>query len=221
MAVSTLSLLGGGPPKYDLVGPTVEDDVRRAINRYGANAVQEAVKKLAKPKRGRPKINDWREMIHVFEADALAWLSGSDPISARKNYSIAKEFAEKYPGQSAVSTHQRIERKLAKKPYDRTWYMLVTAEQMSRESYSWKHHIRALEGLTEADSHPVWTDILHRAESDVADYEAKKGEPPADALTMKEVEDGARNAMMSLSKVASGDFSGLLSSYAGKSTSQD
>lgn len=221
MAVSTISLLGGGPPKYDLVGPTVDDDVRRAISRYGPEAVKAAVKARTKLRRGRTKINDGRELRHVGEADAREWLEGGDPIAARSNYSVAKLFAETNPGQSAISTHQRIMRKLRQKPFDRLWYLLVTAESLSRENYSWKQHIRALEGLTEVDSHPVWTDILHRAESDVADYEAKKGEPPADALTMKEVEDGARNAMMSLGQLASGASLGLLSAYAGNTTSQD
>lgn len=217
----TLSNLPHAPPKYDLVGPIVDDDIRRAINRYGPEAVKDAIKRLAKPRRGRPKINDWRELRSVIEADAKEWIEGGDPISARTNYAVAKQFAEANPGQSSISTHQRIERKLAKKPHDRLWFMLVTAENMTREKYSWKQHTRSLKDLSEADSHSVWSDLLHRAMSDVADYTLKKGGPPADSLTMKQVEEGARNAMLSLSKFASGDGFGLLSSYAGKSTSAE
>lgn len=216
----TLSNLLGAPPKFDLVGPVVDDDIRRAINRYGAEAVKDAIKRLAKPRRGRPKINDWRELRSVIEADAKEWIEGGDPIAARSNYAVAKQFAEANPGQSTISTHQRIERKLAKKPYDRLWYMLMTAETMTRENYSWKQHVRSLKDLSEVDSHPVWSDGVRRAMSDVSDYTVKKGEPPADTLTMKQVEDGARNAMMSLGQLASGASLGLLSAYADSSKSQ-
>ena len=217
----TLNNLPGAPPKFDLVGPIVDDDIRRAINRYGREAVKDAIKRLAKPRRGRPKINDWRELLHVGEADAREWLEGGDPIAARSNYSVAKKFAHANPGQSAISTHQRIERKLRQKPNGRLWYLLVSAENLSRDNYSWKQRIRVLEALSEVDSHPVWSNFLESAKSDVADYEAKKGEPPADALTMKQVEDGARNAMMTLGQFASGASLGLLSAYAGKATSQN
>lgn len=32
-----------GLPAMDLVGPTVDDDIRRAIGRYGSDAVKQAV----------------------------------------------------------------------------------------------------------------------------------------------------------------------------------
>ena len=206
------SSLSGAPPKFDLVGPTVDDDIRRVINRYGVEAVKGAVKHLTKPRRGRPKINDWRELQSVMETDAREWIEGGDPLDARTNYSIAKQFAEANPGQSAISTHQRIERKLARKPYDRRWYMLVTAETMTRDNYSWKQHIRALEGLQDTDTHPVWASMLERAKSDAADYQSKLGEPPTDSLTMRQVEEEARKAMYPLGQLAKGGLSGLLDS---------
>lgn len=207
------SSLPGAPPKFDLVGPTVDDDIRRVINRYGREAVKSAVKQLTKPRRGRPKINDWRELQSVMDTDAREWIEGGDPLDARTNYAIAKQFAEANPGQSAISTHQRIERKLARKPYDRRWYMLVTAETMTRDNYSWKQHIRALEGLLETDTHPVWANMLERATSDATDYQSKFGEPPADLLTMRQVEEGAREAMFPLSQLAKGGLAGLIDSH--------
>ncbi len=185
--------------KWDLVGPSVEDDLRRAINRYGKKAVLDAAKKLAKPKRGRPRINDWSDLRDVVRADAEEWLEGGDPIARRSNYSIAKEFAECHPGQSPISTHQRIERKLAKKPYDRRWHMLATAESLTRHHYSYILHIRALEELGAIDNgHPMWIAMLSAARSDLADYEAKTGDRPDIELTMKEVQDVARDALLAI-----------------------
>jgi ribosomal protein L18E len=219
-SISNLISLGtGGLPKYDLVGPTVDNDIRRAINRYGADAVKDAIKRLTNPRRGRPKINDWKELASVIEADAKEWIAGGDPIATRSNYAVAKQFADANPGQSAISTHQRIERKLKKKPFDRHWYLLIAAENLTRENYSWKQHIRSLEGLAKTDSHPVWQGFLDTAKSEVADYEAKQGELPADALTMKEVQDIARNGMIKLSQLASGASSGLLPRYIGNTKS--
>ena len=192
------ALIAGGPPEYDLVGPTVEDDIRRAINRYGAKAVKDAAKQLTKSKRGRPNLPDYPKLRDVFEADARDWLDGRDPMAERSNYSIAKSFAETNPGQSPISTYQRIERKLAKKPFDRTWIMLVTAEKISRTSYSWEQHLRVLQELSETDTFSVWTKLFDRAKLDVADYERKNGEPPPTILTMNEVENGARHAVAAL-----------------------
>jgi len=186
-------------PRYDLAGPTVHDDIRRAINRYGVAAVRAAVKELAKPKRGRPKINDWKELAPVFKAEAEEWLSGGDPIAARSNYSIAKAFAEANPGQSPISTHQRVERKLAKKPYGRRWFMLVTAMEKSEHHYPYGLYIRALEELAALDDgHPTWKAALKWARSDVADYTAKVGNPPPSEATIAEVRSGARNALLAL-----------------------
>ena len=216
-----LSSFLGAPPKFDLVGPAVDDDIRRAINRYGREAVKDAIKRLTKPRRGRPTMNDWHELRNEIEADARDWIEGGDPIAARTNYALAKQFADANPGQSAVSTHQRIERKLSKKPHGRVWFMLVTAENMTRESYSWKQHIRALEALSKEASASLWESFLDRAKSDAEDYQSKLGEAPPDELTMKQVEEGARNAMMSLSQLAKGGLSGLLSAYTDNAKSEE
>src|SRR3546814_15104128 len=52
-------------PKMDLIGPTVDDDTRRAIARYGADAVKVAVKNATKAKRGRKKEPDRSEERRV------------------------------------------------------------------------------------------------------------------------------------------------------------
>tara|TARA_B110001454_G_scaffold133413_1_gene124200 strand:- start:2896 stop:3561 length:666 start_codon:yes stop_codon:yes gene_type:complete len=214
MTNKTLEEMYMGPPKFDLIGPTVDDDVRRIIGRYGAEAVKEAVKIQTKPKRGRKPEKDWPELKGVIESDAQDWLNGGDPFSSRSNYSIAKDFADRNPGFSHPATMKRIERKLAQK---RVWMTLVAAELSSYENYPYGVHIRTLEALSNADAHPVWERIRDRAKSNVADYEAKKGELPPDHMSMKEVEETARSAVLTLNALAAPKQSkglvGLFSNY--------
>ncbi|WP_324740129.1 hypothetical protein U8326_10140 [Tsuneonella sp. CC-YZS046] len=189
--------LQANPSEWDLVGPTAEADIRRAIARYGDAAVKAAVKNLTKPKRGRKQERDWPELREYIEKDAREWLAGGDPFKTRTNYSIAQDFAAKNPGHGAVSTHKRIERKLAKKPYDRRWFVLVTAMHLSRDSLPHAQHIRALEELAQLNaSAGIWQEALELAQSDIADYQAKTGGPPQASLSMKEIQSGARNALL-------------------------
>lgn len=190
LAAALENLPGSLAPKMDLVGPTAADDVRRAIGRYGADAVKAALKDATKAKRGRKLEPDWVKLAPIFKADARRWLDGGDPFTERSNYSIAKEFAEKNPGQSAVSTHQRIERKLRK---SRQRVTLITAENISRNEFSYLAHLRAMEALAALPKRGAWPDLYpqmrDRARAKVADYEAREGSPPDAKMTMKEVED--------------------------------
>jgi len=182
-------------PPWDLVGPTVDDDIRRAISRYGAEAVKQAVKEATKARRGRKREPDWPELRDVIHADALEWLVGGDPFAGRSNYAIAKNFAERNPGHSAISTHKRIERKLSRGPYDRRWFTLVTAENLSRDRYPYTVHLRALEALgdlPEGTSPEMWRSSLSRARATIADYEAREGKPPNAASTFTEIEEAVR-----------------------------
>jgi hypothetical protein len=204
----------------DLVGPAVEDDIRRAINRYGADAVQLTVAKLTKRKRGAPKMNDWVELGPVIEAEAMDWLAGRDPIAARSNYNIAKEFADKNPGHSHPSTMKRIKRKLSKKPHGRHWYILAFAYEKSKDGYPYGIHLRALEELHKIDEHGFWDGLLDLANCDLQDYEAKIGKGPPTDLSMKEIQDVARkpvpvvNAMLAAADPNSaGMAGGLLGSF--------
>lgn len=184
-------------PKLDLVGPTVDDDVHRAIQRYGAEEVKRAVKAATKKKLGRKKEPDWSELRHVIEADARDWLTGKDPFSERSNYAIAKEFAERNPGQSAVSTHKRIERKLSRGPHNRVWWTLVFAENQSRDCYSYLQHIRALRALADlpdAWSREMFGFMLERALRTLSDYEDREGAVPLDTMTFAEVENAVKAA---------------------------
>ena len=200
-------------PKLDLVGPTVDDDIQRAIVRYGEEAVKAAVKNATKPKRGRKAEPDWPELRAVFHADALVFLSGGDPFKTRSIYSIAKDFAERNPGQSPISTHKRIERKLTKGPYERRWWTLVTAESISRTGFPFAVYLRALEALSELppESKPeLWAYSLDRAKTAIADYEEREGNPPPANMSFRAVEfHNSRRSLEALAKPKTGGLFGL------------
>ena len=183
-------------PPMEFVGPTVDDDIRRAIGRYGAEAVKAAVNRQTKTKVGRPKVNDWKELRSVIEEDAGIWLSGGDPFAARSNYSIAKTIADETPGQSHPATMKRLQRKLGAR-LGRKWFTLVSAWMKSEGAYPYAIHVRALRELCELDSHITWQWHLERAEGFIADYTAKHGDPAND-LTMADVETGAKEPLNAL-----------------------
>jgi hypothetical protein len=202
-------------PQMDLVGPTVNDDIRRAIWRYGAEAVKAAVKEETKAKRGRKREPDWLELRDIIEADAQIWLAGDDPFAARSNYSIAKAFAERKPGQSPISTHQRIERKLGRRPHDRRWFTLVSAHEQSRAAGPYGAHLRALEALSQLPDRwdqEVWPFKLERAHATILDFEAREGHPPPDEMTFEAIEAAVKarglNALISPPR-SSGMFGAL------------
>jgi len=205
MNAVTNALLGSSQnlSKMDFVGPTADDDIRRAINRYGADAVKAAIKRQTKAKIGRPKLNDWKELAPIIEEHADLWLKGEDPFAAYSNYSIAKNYAAANPGQSAIATHKRIERKLKASRHGRKWFTLVLAFERSKDAYPHPTHIRALEELCELDPQfPAWSWHLDQIQGSIADYERLHGEPPPAHLTATQVEEGSKvvNALLDYGK---------------------
>jgi hypothetical protein len=174
---------------FDIVGPTVDDDIRRAIGRHGAQAVKDAIRRRTKKGRGRKSVPDWPEISEILKEDARIWLEGGDPFMARTEYSIAKEYAERCPGHSQVSTHRRMMKKLAA---HRIYFTLVQATYLSDDQYPHAAHLRALTELGQIGGHRgIWETRLALAESYIADYACKFGTPPQN-LTMKEIEQGSR-----------------------------
>lgn len=200
--------------KFDLVGPTVDDDVRRIIARYGADAVKVAVANQTKARRGRPPEKDWPELHDFLAQDAIDWLNGKEPFSMRTNYWIAKQIAEKRPGHSAVSTHERIEKKLKKW---REQWMLYHAEHISRDAYPYKDHLRALAALANKSQYEIWGQILERSLAEVEDYAARWGAVPPPEMTIKEIEHANLKNLTSLSgaggRIEPEQFLGILSRY--------
>lgn len=182
-------------PRMDLVGPTVDDDIRRAIWRYGADAVKKAVKEATKAKRGRKREPDWTELREIIEADARDWLAGYDPFATRSNYAIAKEISERSPGHSVVSTHKRIERKLSRGPFDRRWYTLMSAQQQSKDAGPYMGHLLALKALSklpESASPGIWKPVLDRALATINDYKSRENSLPPEEMTFREVEEAVQ-----------------------------
>lgn len=177
-------------PGFDLVGPTADDDVRRAIERYGAAAVKEAVQRQTTPKRGRKlEPNDLPELREIFVADAKDWLAGGDPFKTRKDYSIAKTLADRGPSHSHPSTLRRISRKLGKK---RVWQTLVEAMYLGEKDYPYAAYIRTLKAMR--DQEQEWAFLLDRAQSSVEDYKAKFGNAPPAKMSMEEISVAVRTA---------------------------
>ncbi|MPT49245.1 MAG: hypothetical protein E2598_12650 [Sphingobium sp.] len=194
------------PASWDLVGPTVDDDVRRAIDRYGAEAVKEAVKLQTKRKVGRKPEADWPELHRVLQEDARKWLDGEDPFSERSNYSIAKDYAAQNPGQSCPATHRRILQKLSER---RVCLTIIHAWLISETDYPYQTHLRA---LGELGTFEGWADraavMLKEAHANIADYTAKNGRPE-DNMTIKEIEKGARMALADIIALERGILSSL------------
>ncbi|WP_145960989.1 hypothetical protein [Sphingosinithalassobacter portus] len=171
-------------PDLEISGPAVDDDIRRLIQRYGVDKVQEAIKQQTARRRGPIPIADWPELTSILREDARLWLEGGDPFTARSNRSIALVFAEKHPGHSFASTRDRLMRKLRER---RRYYTLVEAERLSEEKYPYTENLRAIRALLETGTlHDSWDRLLRLREGSLADYKAKFGEPPA-SMTMQEL----------------------------------
>ena len=81
MANSYIPGLISAAAKWDLVGPTIDDDIRRLIGRYGGLAVKEATARMTKAKRGAKMLPDWKELKPWIDEDAKAWLEGRDYLT--------------------------------------------------------------------------------------------------------------------------------------------
>jgi hypothetical protein len=74
--------MNGSPlPQFEMIGPTVEDDVRRLIGRYGKEAVQAATRKLTTRPRGRQPEGDWKLLAPYLSQDSADWLEGRERAS--------------------------------------------------------------------------------------------------------------------------------------------
>ena len=133
--------------KLDLIGPDVDADIRRTINRYGEEAVKKAVKRQTTAKRGRPADPDWLWLQPTIELDARECLNGQVPEKNRSSYGIANDFADKGKGQSRHADYTRVYEKLLKK---RRLMYLSFAVEMSRKDYPHQTHLKALAELEQA-----------------------------------------------------------------------
>lgn len=173
------------PPKLDIVGPTVDDDIRRLIRRYSVGAVQIALKNQSARKTGRPPEKDWLLLQDIIQEDAREWLAGGDPFIKRSNASIARHFTDKHAGQSRESTIVRIKLKLSR---SRRYVTLCEAERLAREAFPYDQYLRVLNALIDTRKHTrLWKEQGFQTLASVAEYTAKFGEPCPD-MTITELE---------------------------------
>jgi hypothetical protein len=162
-------------PKFDIVGPTVDADMRRLILRYGEEAARQALKTQTARKRGRPHEKDWQFLAPILRVDARNWLEGGDPFSTRSNASIAREIAEKHRGQSLESDLKRITRKLSQ---SRRYLTFCEAEIIARKEFPCATYLRVLDALLDTGKHRnLWETEQHNALGAIADFTAKFGKP--------------------------------------------
>lgn len=186
-------------PVLDLTGPSVDDDVRRAIHRYGAPAVKDSIQRLARKKPGPHKDIDWRILEKFLKEDARHWLEGGDPFQRGADHSVAKWFEKNHPGENvqAGSVYKRIYRKLRK---HRRQYVLVEAFWLSEANYSYLRHLNTLRELSSSSNiDAIWRGALYNAESIVRDYRIKLRREPPTKMTMREVEEAAAKAIIAAS----------------------
>jgi hypothetical protein len=187
-------------PVLDLIGPTVDDDIRRAIHRYGPAAVKASIARLARKKPGPHKDEDWRILDEQFlKEDASHWLDGGNPFQRGADHSAAKWFEEHHPDENVQpgSVKKRIYRKLKK---HRRYYVLVNAYWMSEAIGSYQRHLDTLRALSNASkTNAVWHSVLYNAESVLRDYKIKLRRAPPSEMTMREVEDAAGKAVFASS----------------------
>jgi hypothetical protein len=181
-------------PKYDLIGPTVDDDIRRAISRYGADAIKNSVKRLTKAKPGRKPERDWPEITDILVEDARKLLSGGNPFSERTNYAIARDHARKGPAHYVASTHRRMMKKLAEK---RVKFTYLHAEIIAEEEFGVVDYAIFLKRMMEVV--PEWERYCREKLGDVvraiSEYASKFDENPKD-LTLAEVEAKAKQPIL-------------------------
>lgn len=146
-------------------GHNLDNDLRALITRHGKEAVRDAVKRLTKGTKGRKQERDWPIIgPEISRKDALDWIEGRDPLKLRSNYSIAQNFARRFPGQSVLSTHRRIMRKLKKQ---RVWFYEMMAWEMAGTELPFSQYFDIVSRITQKDER--WSRIF------TTDYDLKVG----------------------------------------------
>lgn len=194
-------------PEFDISGPSVDDDIRRLIGRYGAEHVQAALKRGTARKLGRRPSGDWLKLGEVLREDARCWLDGGNPFDTRSNYSIAQEFAVKSGEQSEEAAYRRLMGKLSKR---RRYYTLVEAAWLSQDQYPYADNLRTIRELVAMPTlGDLWRGFLRLHEGAVADYRTKFGEPAAE-MTIRDILAEAARPIIPTSHVGPGNVLQIL-----------
>lgn len=163
-----------------------EKGIKSAIQQHGKKVVERELGRLMRVRSGPKGIDDWPELRVFLERDVEEWLSGNNPFDTRKNYSIAKEFADSAPGHSHPSTMKRIERKLKAKNA-RRYYVFCRAFLEAREAHPHARYFDALHELALIQPNGPWPSFIEVGREVLEEYSAKVGEVPTD-LPISDIE---------------------------------
>jgi hypothetical protein len=186
--------------KLDVIGPDVDADIRRTINRYGKDAVKDSVKRQTTAKRGRPAEPDWKWLQPTIELDAREWLKGQVPEKNRSSYGIANDFAGTMEPQNWHANHTRIYDKLLEKR--RLMYLLFAVE-MSREDYPHKTHLKVLDELEQVL--PKSRSLADISRTVVREYKVRAGKLPPAKMSIAEVQTAVMNMQNAAEEASSHD----------------
>lgn len=142
------------------------------LKRYGLRAMQAAMARLEKAKRGRRAEHDHLPLHDFTRLDAIDLLRGNDPYKLRSNTYIANRVSKSDPGHSETSTHRRIMRKLAN---DRKANAIRAAAVISYSEFPFAAHIMASEWLAAID--PAWIETAKGMPETIRLYKKRFGEP--------------------------------------------
>lgn len=155
----------------------LDDEIARLVRKFGVDAVRDSVKRVAKKRAGRKAEADWPLLGPWLKQDADDWLHDRQPEKLRTSYSIAKAFAEKYPGHDKIATFERVVRKLRKR---RRWFYMVTAWQRAEMEYPVEVALRALEEMEAMWPKERWGMRKDLTIGRLQRYREQFGEVPAD-----------------------------------------
>ena len=173
-------------PTQSVIDGATEDGIKSAIQQHGKKVVEEELSRLMRVRSGPKGIDDWPKLRVLLEQDVEEWLKGNDPFDARKDYAIAKGFADSAPGHSHPSTMKRIQRKLKAKNA-RRYYVLCRAFLEARETHPHARYFDALHELTLIQPNGPWPSFIEAGREVLEDYSATVGEAPTD-LPISDIE---------------------------------
>ncbi|WP_408589694.1 hypothetical protein [Novosphingobium sp.] len=183
-------------------------ELERLGARYGQAVVREEAKRLLKGTRGNKPKSDLVRLRAVFEADALDVLEGRDPTKIRTNYSVAREFAARFPDKAVAleSTVKRVERKLRK---NRLKFAARGAFWIAEEKYPFSTCIKIYDEYVKHK--PISEKYLKIVLEQINEYRDLLGEPPEE-MTIGEIRENLKRR----TPQQSGNFLAVLRGLSGQ-----
>jgi hypothetical protein len=161
----------------------LEATLKQLRDKYGPEAFKQAYENLTRGKTGRPKVNNWDDLIPLLQPD-IDQILGKLAGEPRSNNNIAKEIAASKANHSFESAHRRVMAELAN---HRIEYVKVIAAVSAATDAPWEQYIAQLARLSSGPRHTAtWTTILLKANSVVAEFTREHG-PPSIETTYAEI----------------------------------